>query len=141
MFSISRAGIGNFQGAIFTQNRVQIGTTYDFAWNNRSRIFSDANGNLRLNNSALNDFGLLQFGGLTNAFPAIKRVSTGLQVRLSDDSNFAPVQSLYIRFGSGSPEGVVTAPTGATYHRTDGGSGSSYYVKESGAGANGWVGK
>lgn len=43
--------------------------------------------------------------------------------------------------GEGSPEGVVTAKVGATYHRTDGGAGTSFYVKESGAGTTGWVAK
>lgn len=51
------------------------------------------------------------------------------------------VTSLYQRFGSGSPEGVVTAPVGAVYHRTDGGAGISFYVKESGTGNTGWVAK
>lgn len=43
--------------------------------------------------------------------------------------------------GSGSPEGVVTAAVGSTYHRTNGGAGTSFYVKESGAGSTGWIGK
>ena len=44
--------------------------------------------------------------------------------------------------GSGTPEGVVTAGIGSTYRRTNGGAGTSFYVKESGAGTNtGWVGK
>jgi hypothetical protein len=43
--------------------------------------------------------------------------------------------------GSGSPEGVVTAPVGSLYSRTDGGAGTSLYVKESGAGNTGWIGK
>lgn len=43
--------------------------------------------------------------------------------------------------GTGSPEGVVTAPVGSTYRRTDGGAGTSFYVKESGGGNTGWVGK
>lgn len=47
----------------------------------------------------------------------------------------------YHRFGSGTPEGVVTAPVGAIYSRTDGGAGTSLYVKESGAGNTGWVAK
>jgi hypothetical protein len=46
-----------------------------------------------------------------------------------------------IRQGSGSPEGVVTAVIGSTFQRTDGGAGTSFYVKESGAGNTGWVGK
>lgn len=41
--------------------------------------------------------------------------------------------------GTGSPEGTVTAPVGSLYHRTDGGTGTSLYIKESGAGNTGWV--
>ncbi|PYJ70249.1 MAG: hypothetical protein DME75_09605 [Verrucomicrobia bacterium] len=49
--------------------------------------------------------------------------------------------SKYEKWGSGSPEGVVTADKGSVYHRTDGGAGTSFYVKESGTGNTGWVGK
>lgn len=43
--------------------------------------------------------------------------------------------------GTGAPNGVVTAPIGAIYHRLDGGAGTSIYVKESGTGNTGWVAK
>lgn len=43
--------------------------------------------------------------------------------------------------GAGSPEGVVNAPVGSVYRRTDGGLGTSLYVKESGSGNTGWVAK
>jgi hypothetical protein len=43
--------------------------------------------------------------------------------------------------GSGSPEGVVTAPVGSLFSRSDGGAGTSLYVKQSGSGNTGWVGK
>ncbi|MAY85586.1 MAG: hypothetical protein CML02_02510 [Pseudooceanicola sp.] len=43
--------------------------------------------------------------------------------------------------GAGSPEGAVSAPVGSIYSRTDGGAGTSFYVKESGGGNTGWVGK
>jgi hypothetical protein len=43
--------------------------------------------------------------------------------------------------GAGSPEAVVTAPVGSLYSRSDGGAGTSLYVKESGSGNTGWVGK
>lgn len=46
-----------------------------------------------------------------------------------------------IDFGTGSPEGVKTAPVGSMYGRTDGGAGTSFYVKESGTGNTGWVAK
>lgn len=45
------------------------------------------------------------------------------------------------RTGTGSPEGVVTAPVGSLYTRTDGGAGTTLYVKESGTGNTGWVAK
>lgn len=57
------------------------------------------------------------------------------------NTDFSSVESLYHRFGSGSPEGVVTAPVGCIYSRTDGGAGTSMYVKESGTGNTGWVAK
>ncbi len=43
--------------------------------------------------------------------------------------------------GTGTPEGSVTASVGSTFHRTDGGALTSYYVKESGSGNTGWVAK
>lgn len=43
--------------------------------------------------------------------------------------------------GAGSPNGVVTAPIGSLYSNTSGGSGTTLYVKESGSGSSGWVGK
>ncbi len=43
--------------------------------------------------------------------------------------------------GSGSPEGVITAPVGALWTRTDGGTGTTLYVKETGSGNTGWVAK
>lgn len=43
--------------------------------------------------------------------------------------------------GAGSPEGVVTASVGSIYGRTDGGAGTTLYVKESGTGSTGWVAK
>ncbi len=43
--------------------------------------------------------------------------------------------------GPGSPEGAIKAVIGSTYTRTDGGTGTTFYVKESGAGDTGWVAK
>ena len=44
-------------------------------------------------------------------------------------------------FGSGSPEGVVSAGIGSTYRRVDGSTGTCFYVKESGTGSTGWIAK
>lgn len=43
--------------------------------------------------------------------------------------------------GAGTPEGAVTAPVGSIFSRTDGGAATSMYVKETGTGNTGWVGK
>ncbi|ORA05790.1 hypothetical protein BST17_08520 [Mycolicibacterium bacteremicum] len=43
--------------------------------------------------------------------------------------------------GTGTPEGAVTAPVGSLFLRSDGGAGTSHYVKESGSGNTGWVAK
>jgi hypothetical protein len=55
-------------------------------------IKGQSNGVIGLYNSATTDFGRLQFGGTTSSFPSLKRSSATLQVRLADDSAFAPVQ-------------------------------------------------
>jgi hypothetical protein len=44
--------------------------------------------------------------------------------------------------GAGSPQGVISASVGSLYTRTDGGSSTTLYVKETGAGGSiGWVAK
>lgn len=46
-----------------------------------------------------------------------------------------------VRFlsGTGSPEGVVTAPYGTRYYQTDGAAGSRRWIKDSGVGNTGWL--
>ena len=46
-----------------------------------------------------------------------------------------------ITSGTGTPEGAVTAPVGSIFLRTNGGAGTTFYVKESGVGNTGWVAK
>ena len=45
------------------------------------------------------------------------------------------------RTGTGTPEGVVTAPVGSLFTRTDGGAGTTLYVKQTGTGNTGWAAK
>ena len=42
---------------------------------------------------------------------------------------------------TGTPEGVVTAPVGSLFTRTDGGANTTLYIKETGVGNTGWVAK
>ena len=46
-----------------------------------------------------------------------------------------------IHIVTGTPEGALAAPVGHVALRTDGGAGTTLYVKESGSGDVGWVGK
>lgn len=46
-----------------------------------------------------------------------------------------------IRFGTGTPEGAVTAAVGTLFLRTDGSTSTTLYIKETGAGNTGWVAK
>ncbi len=68
---------------------------------NASIIFSQgvirsrgvADGVISLYNASATDFNRLQFGGTTSSFPSLKRSGTDLQVRLADDSGYAPIRS------------------------------------------------
>ncbi|WP_405154779.1 hypothetical protein [Paenibacillus sp. FSL K6-0108] len=46
-----------------------------------------------------------------------------------------------IKYGTGSPEGIVSSPVGTIYLRSDGGASTTLYVKQSGTGNTGWVAK
>lgn len=110
-------------------------------------IISPADGILKISNNANDDFGRLQFGGTTSSFPALKRSTTSLLVRLADDSADASLTALLvgarpslatpaaasavagvtlgsalvgIYWGTGSPNTALTAPKGSLYLRTDG---------------------
>lgn len=54
---------------------------------------------------------------------------------------FNGVTALLWGFGIGSPEGVAVGKVGSLFLRTDGGAGTTLYVKQSGTGNVGWVGK
>jgi len=56
-------------------------------------------------------------------------------------SQFKTATSVFWSSGTGSPESVVTAGIGSVYTRTDGGAGTTLYVKESGTGNTGWIAK
>ena len=45
--------------------------------------------------------GLITLGGTTSAFPAIKRNGTGIDIRLADDSGFAPLTASALIAGNG----------------------------------------
>lgn len=93
--------------ASFGPSSLVLGSTYLLGWNNVTTTLGAApdltlrrsgTGSLLLGNSTVStDFGLLQFGGTTSAFPALKRVGTRLDLRLADDSGATSmlIQNLY----------------------------------------------
>lgn len=70
---------------------------------------------------------------------ALVQLTSGSGFKLQSADYF--IDSVLWGAGSGSPEGVKTAPVGSIFSRTDGGAGTSFYVKESGVGNTGWVAK
>lgn len=101
----------------------------------------------------------VQFNACTNTYTDITKVSgtfdfqavnagTGPIVRVNSviaanvtAGQFIQNSGVFWASGVGSPESAVTAPVGSIYSRTDGGAGTTLYVKESGAGSTGWVAK
>lgn len=69
---------------------------------------SDAAGTLILQNSNFNNFNMLKIGGTSSSFPALKRSSAILQVRLADDSAYTTLDA-QIRL-----QGTAPATAGAT---------------------------
>ena len=77
-----------------------------------------------------------------NGTTKIAGLSNGGTLSIAGNIRFGNVTSgPVIVQGTGSPEGVVTANVGWLYLRTDGGSGTTLYIKESGTGNTGWVAK
>ena len=80
--------------------------------------------------------GNVHVGGNT----ADEKLHVSGNVKVDSDDSFL-IGAVSWSSGSGTPESVVTAPIGSLFSRTDGGAGTSLYVKETGAGNTGWVGK
>jgi hypothetical protein len=87
--NVNKNGGATFQSVI--QSNSNIYSAGDFAGVSATRLTLTTDNKALLRNSAGTDFGLLQFGGTTTSFPAIKRSGTGLAVRLADDSADAPL--------------------------------------------------
>jgi len=82
--------------ALISAGYVRADSGGGFYINGRSKLQSPADGVFALYNNALTDFGRLQFGGTTSSFPALKKVSNVLAVRLADDSGPAGFTAAYL---------------------------------------------
>jgi hypothetical protein len=100
-----------------------------------SQTINFQNNTASLNSIIMRD-GIAQFG--SNGFTSATATINGY---VTVNSAAIGANAPRIGAGAGSPEGVLTAPPGSTYMRTDGGANTSFYVKESGTGNTGWVAK
>ena len=124
---------------------------------NRFRFYDDGNFVYGLTMQSF-EFGFCMGSGASFHFRTGATPSTsGTDVAtLNSSGDFAPIGNLVlsgtgkgvtfastakILSGAGSPESVVAAPVGSLYLRSDGGAGTTLYVKQSGTGNTGWVGK
>lgn len=98
--------------AITSSAAISAGAAFGLKWTGRASMFSPADGNIELTNAAAADFGLLQFGGTTSSFPAIKRSTTALRLRLADDS--ADAALTLSTLSSGANQVVGARATGWT---------------------------
>lgn len=110
-------------GNLLTTTNVLAGSGGLVGWSpTKSLMSSPVDGSIRLTNAAQLDFGLLQLGGTTSSFPALKRSTTTLQARLADDSAFTNIQGKLTTdtayaVGTVVPTGVLTLydSTGTAY--------------------------
>jgi hypothetical protein len=69
------------------------GVSAEVKFGSRIRLSASADGVMLVRNNAGTDFNRLQFGGTTNAFPAIKRNSAAIDFRLADDTGFCNIRA------------------------------------------------
>ena len=92
---------------------VLAGSASALGWSGRTQLTAPGDGTLKIANNAGSGVTGLQFAAST-----------------------------YIQVGTGTPEGNVSAGVGSLFLRTDGGTGTSLYVKQGGGTGNtGWVAK
>lgn len=114
----------NFKHTDGTTNRLRVDSTGKLFIGTNSRNLYDAGTALQTDTSFTS-------GGSIYAATSVQCGGVYLN---SDNSRF-------ISWGTGAPNGVVTASPGAVYLNLSGGAATTLYVKESGTGNTGWVAK
>jgi hypothetical protein len=102
---------------LFTTD-VRVGADISF-YNIGSRITAPFNGGIILYNSAKTDFGRLNFGGVSAAFPAIKRSGANIHIQRADDIGLTGLAALNLLLNTTTDAGFRldvngTARFGAT---------------------------
>jgi hypothetical protein len=103
---------------ISSSGSVFVNSSSFLGFDSRAGFSSSLDGIIRLRNNTNTDFNLLQFGGETASFPALKRVNEKLQVRLANDSAFSTLQARIMLDNSAVPESVSATHTLSIYDST-----------------------
>ena len=85
-YGVSGVSRWSFVGVAYSDSAFYVSPSGYFGFNGSTVFGTNANGNITISNFAGTDFGLFRFGGTTSSFPALKRSSATLAVRLADDS-------------------------------------------------------
>lgn len=85
--------------------------------------------------------GFYDFAAINGGAGPVARFAAVTAGTSTATTNFALGTGVIWLSDATSPEGVYAAPVGSIFSRTNGGAGTSFYVKESGTGNTGWVGK
>ena len=139
-FPASVAKVGNLGFTLFGGGNINLDA--DFSGSGRVNVGSTTTaGVLQVNNtytSATNFEGFRASWASNVASMKPVAGSGGGTVRTAQ---YYTTGTVFWSSGAGSPEGVVTAPVGSMFTRTDGGANTTLYVKESGVGNTGWIAK
>jgi hypothetical protein len=90
-FLVSRTGVLTTASSINCGLNMSVAAGGAYIISSRGFLGAAADGVWTLYDSSAGSFGRLQFGGTTNAFPAIKRNGAAIDFRLADDSGYVPI--------------------------------------------------
>lgn len=100
-------------------------------WGGNSQIYGGVDGKILLWNSAQTSFGLLQFGGTSASYPALKRNGATLEVRLADDSAYAVLRT---DGGAGGTPGLLIGESNTGFYNN--GTGRLYPIVQGASNTN-----
>lgn len=101
--AITASVVTAYNGVVGTQYVVS-GDAGLVGSSSRGGVKFPSDGVFTATNNAGTDFGRLQLGGTTDAFPSIKRIGSNVAIRLADDSNYTGLIAL-----TGTFTGAVTS--------------------------------
>jgi hypothetical protein len=97
-FKVNNSGFLTTSSAIIVNGYISLPSSASISFSGQSQIFNSSDGVIRLADNAGTSFNRLQFGGTTNAFPAIKRNGAELEAVFANDSGFCNFQAAVGRF-------------------------------------------